>query len=179
MPNGNGFLDATWQEIVSIIASSFAMDESRKTALANNAVAKLIAAIPFQAGCREPERTALAHLATYILAASAPAKKAFTHKSQDDYDVLARLAAIAGFEGGDPVVINRGMKLLAISMISGYKRDAGSDKTKGIYNPVSSGKWNADDKIASLTSAVAAAPNVEMDQIMTPQKAAQAWWDPW
>jgi hypothetical protein len=177
MSNDKRFPEESWHEIVSIVASSFSMEEKRKTALLANPVAKLIAAIPYLAGCREPERSALAHVGTYVLGAGDPAKKVFAHKSQDDYDVLARMAAITGFEGGDPVVINRGMKLLAICMIAGYKRDAGTDMGK-VYNPVAEKRWNADEKIASLANSVAAAPNPEMDEILTSAKAANVWWDP-
>ena len=177
MANGKQFSGETWEEIVSIIASSFSMDEKRKKALEGNAVAKLIAAIPFLAGCREPERTAVAHVGTYIITAGAAAKKVFAHKSGDDYDVLARMATIAGYEGGDPVVINRGMKILAICMIGVYKRDEKTDLGK-VYNPVAAKKWNADEKIASLSAAVSAAPNPEMDTILTAEGAVNDWWDP-
>lgn len=177
MSNDKRFPDESWHEIVSIVASSFRMEEKHKAALLVNPVAKLIAAIPYLAGCREPLRSALAHVGTYVLGAGGPAKKVFAHKSQDDYDVLARMAAIASFEGGDPAVINRGMKLLAICMIAGYKRDEGTDKGK-VYNPVAEKRWNADEKIASLANAIAASQNPEMDEILTTASASNVWWDP-
>jgi hypothetical protein len=172
------FSEEIWQEIASIIASSFAMSKARADKLRTSATAKLIAAIPFLAGCREPERTALAHLATYIVASDEAAQAVFDHKPGDDYDVFARLAPIAGFEGGDPAIINRGMKLLAINLIAGYRRDLETDRSSGHYNPIRAGTWNADDKLLSLTSSIASIPCEEMDQIMTSERATNSWWDP-
>jgi hypothetical protein len=159
------FSDANWKELAGIIASSFGMDDARKAKLLAAPTPKLIAAIPFLAGCREPKRTALAHLATYILAASTAGEAAFDHNEGDNYDVLARLATIAGFEGGDPAVINRGMKKLAAIMIRGYQKDISSDREKGFYNPVLAGKWDAAAKLASLESSIGTVADEEMDAI--------------
>jgi hypothetical protein len=188
MAGKNRFTDSAWQEIASIVSSSFAMEPARAEKLKTNVTAKLIAAIPFLADCREPQRTAIAHLSTYVVASDGPGRKAFDHKAGDDYDSLARLAPIAGFEGGDPSIINRGMKLLAMIMIQGYQRDLASDKAKGLYNPINAGAWKAEEKLASLRSAVTAVPDEEMDAIVsakaTPAALAslsgnisvQTWW---
>jgi hypothetical protein len=175
MPNAKRFTDETWKEIVSVLASCFSMDGPRASRLEGNTTAELIAAIPYLAGCREPERTALAHLATYILAGTDAGSKVFDHKSEDNYDILARLAMIAGFEGGDPAIINRGMKILAKIMIEGYKRDVATDLAEGQYNPIASGDWDADEKISSLTSAIATVASPEMDAIVSSGVRA-GWW---
>jgi hypothetical protein len=169
------FPDETWEEISSIVASAFAMDSDRSKKLRSNTTAKLIASIPYLAGCRECERTAVAHLATYVVAGHAAAENVFDHNAGDNYDVLARLATIGSFEGGDPAIINRGMKMLARIMIKGYSRDVGEDMVEGKYNPVADGKWNADEKLASLSSSIAAAPDPEMDAIAV-EGLAQGWW---
>jgi hypothetical protein len=175
MANTQRFSEETWKEIVAITAASFSMDAARAAKLLGNVTAKLIAAIPFIAGCREPMRTALAHLATFIVSGSAAAEKVFDHKPEDNYDVLARLATIAHFEGGDPAIINRGMKQLAAMMIEGYRKDIASDKARGLYNPVADGKWNAEEKLASLTSSIASVPSPEMEAISV-SPLAGVWW---
>ncbi len=175
MQGNSRFPEETWKEIVSIIASTFSMDKTRADKLLTNATAKLIAAVPFLAGCREPMRTALAHLATYIVSGTPAAEKIFDHKAEDNYDVFARLATISHFEGGDPAIINRGMKHLAAMMIEGYKKDVSSDKAAGLYNPVGDGKWNAEEKLASIASSTAAVPDAEMDGIVGPMGP---WWIP-
>lgn len=174
MPAVNRFPEETWKEIVAITASAFVMDSNRAGRLQANATARLIAAIPFLAGCREPKRTALAHLATFIVAGSDAGEAAFDHKAEDNYDTMARLATIAHFEGGDPATIDKGMKLLAAMMIEGYKKDVASDKAKGLYNPVGAGAWDPDRKLASLSEAANAVRDAEMDAIAADSKAS--WW---
>jgi hypothetical protein len=170
------FPDETWNEIASIVASAFAMDEARSARLRANSTAKLIAAIPYLAGCRESERSAIAHLSTYVVAGAASAERIFDHKPGDDYDVLARLSTIGGFEGGDPAIINRGMKLLARIMIEGYRRDIDSDKAAGKYNPLGAGAWNASEKLASLGNSIAATQDEEMDAIVADLGQVNSWW---
>jgi hypothetical protein len=177
MASTKRFSDEEWKDIVSIIASSFNMDDAKKARLLAAPTPKLIAAIPYLAGCREPKRTALAHLATYLVAASEAGAATFDHNAGDNYDVLARLATGANFEGGDPAVINRGMKKLAVIMIRGYQKDLESDKAKGLYNPVLAGKWDANAKLASLESAVATAENEEMDAIVPADAGGIFWCD--
>lgn len=170
------FTDETWNRIVSIVSSAFAMDRGRAEGLLVNATAKLIAAIPFLAGCRESERTAVAHLSTYVVASYGAGRAVFDHRAEDDYDVLARLATIGGFEGGDPAIINRGMKGLAVIMIRGYQRDIDSDKAAGRYNPIGSGAWKAEEKLASLQSSIATVSDEEMDSIIGAAAAKGSWW---
>jgi hypothetical protein len=170
------FNDKAWKEIVAITASAFNMEDEKKARLAAAPTPKLIAAIPYLAGCREPKRTALAHLATYIVAASEAGQATFDHNGGDNYDVLARLQTIANFEGGDPAIINRGMKTLASIMIRGYQKDAKSDKAAGLYNPLSDGNWDAKAKLASLQSAIATTPNEEMDAIVSEGADRGSFW---
>lgn len=177
MVNVQSFSDETWNRLSGIIATAFSMDADRSEKLRKNVTARLIAALPYAASCREPERTALAHLAVYVLADSDPAREVFDHKKSDNYDVLARLAPIGWFEGGDPAVINRGMKTLAIIMIEGYKRDVASDKAKGWYNPVGDNAWDPDRMLSALRSSVAEGGQSDIDDII--QKALyDGWWAP-
>lgn len=178
MADTRRFPDSEWNEIVSIIASAFNFDGSKKSKLAAAPTPKLIAALPYLAGCREPRRTALAHLATYIVAESQAGRASFDHKAGDNYDVLARLSTIANFEGGDPVVLNRGMKRLATVMIRGYQKDLDSDKSKGLYNPILAGGWNGDEKLKNLDSAIASTKDDEMDAISPAVPVAGAFWGP-
>jgi hypothetical protein len=171
------FPEQTWREIASIIAASFAMDADRSERLLGNATAKLIAAIPFLAGCREPGRSAIAHLATFVVAGNEPGAAAFDHRPGDDYDFLARLGTIAHFEGGEPALIDRGMKLLAAMMIEGYSRDLESDRQKGLYNPLAEGIWDAQSGLAALRKSIGATDCAEMDAIAAPEGGKGAvWW---
>lgn len=176
MASTKRFSDEEWKDIVSIIASSFNIDDAKKARLLASPTPKLIAAIPYLAGCREPKRTALAHLATYLIAASEAGAAIFDHNAGDNYDVLARLATIGSFEGGTPAIINRGMKELAVIMIRGYQRDLESDKAKGLYNPILVDSWDADAKLSSLKSAIAATEDEEMDALLRVASGEQIFW---
>jgi hypothetical protein len=50
------------------VAEAYSMGPAGRERLRSNATARLVAAIPYVAGCDEPERTALAHLGTFVLA---------------------------------------------------------------------------------------------------------------
>jgi hypothetical protein len=177
MKNTSHFSDELWLDLVGQISSAFSMKKAEAGRLAKNRVAKLIAALPYLAGSGNPRRSALSHLATFLLAKSEECRKDFDHCPEDDRDVLARLATGAHFEGGDAAIIGRGMKILAIVMIAGYLRDLGKDDQTGAYNPVGSRKWDAEARLAILRSEVAALRSKEMDAILPVDEAVRSWWD--
>jgi hypothetical protein len=174
--NNSSFDKDMWKKLVGTTAKAFSMDPARESKLASNKAAELIAALPFLAGSREPERTALAHLASFVLASSEPARYIFDHKKEDDFDPMARLAVVSHFEGGDSAVINRGMKLLAMMVIKGYDRDREKDTKAKAYNPLVAGAWNPEQKLASLKAEVGATPNAAMDGIIDVESALRSPW---
>jgi hypothetical protein len=172
---GNSFDERRWAELAAQIADTFRMRAPEAAALKANQTARLIAAIPFAAGCAEPERTALSHLATYLLAGSPSCRRVFDHKAADDRDALARLAPIADFQGGDKEVIDRGMRLLAIIMVSGYRHDLEKDSKSGEYNPLLAKTWEADQTVAALSKGIdekAALPY----GFLTKEESVRAFW---
>lgn len=135
------FDDKIWQDLAKRVADAFQMSADKAARLGANKTARLIAAIPYVAGCDHPDRTALAHLSTFILASSESCRRIFDHRLSDDASPTARLAPIADFQGGDKKVIAQGMDILAAIMVNGYKKDIEKDKKSGEYNPVLSGAW--------------------------------------
>ncbi len=177
MPTAS-FTAATWKELVSVIASGFALTPERASKLESNVTAKLIGALPYLAACREPERCAIAHLSSFVIGgAYGSARSKFDHKPSDDYDVQARLATLGGFEGGDPAILARGMKLLALVLIAGYKRDVEADAAAGRYNPVGKGVWDADAMTKRLAAEIDAVSAPEMDAILDARSALGNFWD--
>lgn len=130
-----------WNYLVEEISKVFRFSEDEKQYFENSYTAKLIATIPFEAGCIEPERTAIAHLCVYV-AELRGFQKYYAHLPSDDDDVFNRLARISTFEGGNKEIINHGMNILALIMIEGYKKSMEKDKLNNVYNPFVSGKWN-------------------------------------
>lgn len=100
-----------------------------------------IATIPFVAGCRKPERTAIAHLVIYE-AEIKGFQKYYSHLPSDDDDIFNRLGFISTFEGGNPAIIEHGLNILAYIMVEGYNRSKEKDVQNNIYNPIANGKWN-------------------------------------
>lgn len=109
--------------------------------LKTSPVAKIIATIPFEAKCIEPERTAIAHLCLYT-AEKKGFQKYCSHQRTDDSNIYKRLDFISTFEGGNKEIINHGMNLLALIMLEGYRKSKQKDKKSNTYNPLNSGAWN-------------------------------------
>lgn len=145
---------STWPSIVDAVGHAFRMDETERTWLAEKPVARLIASIPFVAGCDNPARTAVTHLGTYILSGR-ETKPFFNAAELDDVDVFARLRPIMTFQGGDQLLIDAGMALLGLNMLEDYRDDIQIDAALGKYNPIASGAMAFDDLRARLSSYVA------------------------
>ena len=64
------FNDRIWNRLLDMAKEVFSIDEEKTANLRVNPVFKLIGALPFLAGCDEPERTALSHMSIFLLAAS-------------------------------------------------------------------------------------------------------------
>ncbi len=130
-----------WDYIALETAKVFELDKKKTEQLYNSNTAKIIAKIPFAARCKEPERTAIAHLILYE-AEIKGFQKYCAHLPSDDEDIFNRLAFISTFEDGNPAIIEHGMNMLAYIMIEGYNRSKEKDLQNGIYNPIASGKWD-------------------------------------
>ena len=164
-----------WPEIAEAVGHSFRMDEEERARFRDKPVARLIAAIPFLAGCDQPARTAVAHIGTYILSVR-DTKPFFNADPTDDGDILARLRLIMNFRGGDAAIIDRGMALLALTMIVDYKRDIQIDAAMGKYNPVASGSFDYDIMQADLVRRIEATNCPAMDEIYDSDIDIEARW---
>lgn len=175
MANG-GFDDQNWENLSRKTSKAFKMWPLSARKLKANRTARLIAALPFLAGCEHPERTALSHLATFVLASSKPCRKVFDHDASDNASPTARLAPIADFQGGDKAVIEEGMARLAMIMANGYKKDLEKDKKSGEYNPILAGAWKHESMISSFNSAAPSAAKEKLDAAMPLGEVLRAYW---
>lgn len=130
-----------WDYFVSEIQKVYRLTDEEITQLSNSTTAKIIAAIPFIAGCYRPEITAIAHLSLYINEIKG-FQKYYACNPLDDVDLFERLEPISHFRGGDKKIIESGMNTLAYIMIEGYHKSEKFDAENGNYNPFLSGKWN-------------------------------------
>ena len=120
------------------------MNAEETEAFKNKEIAQLIAAIPFLAKCDNPERTALNHLASYVLSIRVATKPYYNCVKNDHSgkDITKRLETISHFTGGDKAILDKGMNIITLNMIADYERDQEEDKISGKYNPVSDGILN-------------------------------------
>lgn len=135
----NNFVE--WDYLATETAKVFNLSKKEADILYSSNTAKIIAKIPFAAGCKEPNRTAIAHLCIYE-AEIRGFQKYYAHLPSDDDDIFNRLAFISNFNGGNQAIIEHGMYILAYIMVEGYKRSKEKDLKDGIYNPISNGKWD-------------------------------------
>lgn len=175
-PGGARFTVEKWSKLVDHLAVSFNMESGMRRRIAENGTARLIGALPFLAGCEQPWKTAVTHVAIYYLALHEGTKEFFLHRPEDDAEIEMRLRPIMRFSGGDPAVIKRGMNLLKLQMVAGYLRDVEKDMERTRYNPVAAGVWHAGELIDQLRAAVQAQPHQEMDAILDVEEAIRSYW---
>ncbi len=123
--------------------SVFNLSDSDTDRLYGNKTARIIASIPFAAGCKDAERTAILHLCAYI-AEIRGFQKFCAHLPSDDKSLYERLNMISHFKDGDREVIEHGMDMLALIMLRGYRASQKFDVENGIYNPLNVGAWDYD-----------------------------------
>ncbi len=177
LPKEAAFTDRMWNDLVDRTAGLFHFDDPRKEKMANHQVMKLVGALPFLAGCRNPYRIALSHLATYVMAASEGGKDLFLHSFADNSDLFSRLERISHFDGGDPAVIQRGMNLLALAMLEDHRKDSLEDRQNRKYNPLNAGAWDYEKMAGELKKAIASVDCPGMEQILSSGPGPDGYWD--
>ena len=164
-----------WEVIGNAVADAFRMNEEERNRFLAKPLARLIAAIPFLAGCEDPERTAISHLGTYLL--SVRIKGFANSKASDNEYLLKRLELINNHIGGDKEIIRRGMDLIALSMLSDYHRDIEEDRKLGKYNPVDYGAFNFAEERERLITEIEDIDCPDMERIMTIAQSTEQYWD--
>ena len=164
-----------WENIAVSVADAFRMNKEDREWLQNKDLAKLIAAIPYLAGCEDPGRTAITHLGAYLL--SIRIKTVANCQPTDDIDLFRRLEMINNFIGGDQAIIQKGMSLIALNMIADYARDIEEDRLFGKYNPVDSGAFDYEYEKKRLGTIIKSVQCREMDEIMSLDVAIESYWE--
>ena len=170
----SGTNDFQWDQIVDMVAGAFRFTKEETERFRSREIPKLIAAIPFLAGCKDPLRTAISHLGTYILSVRLP-EVAETKPSDDEY-LFRRLETINHFIGGDNEIIQRGMNLIALCMIYDYERDIEEDRQLNKYNPISSGSLDFEEQKCDLIRQIESVPCDAMDIILPWRRTQRRFW---
>ena len=169
--------EAKWNEVTEQIGATFRLSDCELEKLRDNAVAKLVAAIPYNAECNHQDRTALAHLGIYMMAKDPACKEQFGHTAEDNTDLLRRLTTANAFDGGDQEIIDRGLNMLALIQLEDHYHDQDEDKDAQKYNPVLAGAWDYEATKTGLVEKITAVPCEEMDYTMRLDQV-RGWWDP-
>ncbi|MBU0926392.1 MAG: hypothetical protein KKA67_01455 [Spirochaetes bacterium] len=169
-------IDSLWERLAGVSIEALRMSDAEAARFRSNRVAKLVGLLPFLAGCDDAERTALAHLAVFAIAGRGEARRVFDHSPADDAEPLARLRTIADFKGGQRAVIDRGMAMLGLCMVSGYRRDAEPDRILGAYNPVNADTGKAAGAESAFRKTIAGTQPTEVDAILSVDEAATGFW---
>ena len=169
------FTEEYWSSISELVSDAHRLSARELEQLRQNPVARLIAAIPVLAGCDDADRVAVQHVSTYITAGKA--SEIFDHRKEDDQLIQHRLERISHFPNGDKRIIERGMNLLALCMISGYEGDITEDRRRGVYNPVGAQVWDAQAEKTRLIKAIDATHAPEMDGIFGVEEALRGEWN--
>ncbi|MDR1326450.1 MAG: hypothetical protein LBK00_10485 [Treponema sp.] len=163
-----------WNLLCKSVAETFRFTSQESTAFANNRTARLVAAIPFAAGCEEAERTALAHLAVYMTELRG-GRLIGDHTPADNASPFTRLRLLSSFKGGNPDIIRHGMSQLALLMLAGYERSREDDLRRSVYNPLNDGAWDAEAMRLTLSKELQACPCAVLDDILPDVYEDQLW----
>lgn len=165
-----------WSRISSRIRAVFNFGIEKSEWLMSCRIAKFIAAIPFLAGCEKAEETAFSNLSIYILSTNESSKDIYFHKPSDNSDIYSRLKPISHFNGGDEKTIQCCLDLIALNMISNYKKDAEYDRTIGKYNPVADGSWNYYSISSKLIKSINKKITAGITELYTIEEASKGYW---
>lgn len=169
------FTDAIWNNLIEKTGLVFSFSSEYVAVISGNYVLKLVAAIPYLANCDEPERYALAHMGTFILAGHEATRSAFAHNFKDSVDLKRRLETISYFSSGDERIIKWGMNLLTIAMINDHMNDAKDDLAEGKMNPVNAGHWDADTLIMKLKEDLSEISHNQLETLMIGVEEQTFW----
>ena len=161
----------TVDKIIEKVAETFGFDEEKIGYLKSHEVSRLITALPFLAESQNPERYGMANFAAFLAAAHG-AGEFVLPKPTDNENPLERLKVFENIDGGNREIIRKGIHLLAIRMINGYRHDIEKDRNKEKYNPVGAGDMDAETVIRELREIADSIECPEMDEIMTSSQAA-------
>ena len=165
-----------WKNVLSRVGAVLNFGIEKKEQVSNSKMAKLIAAVPFIAGCNKATETSFSHLLIYLMSLDESAKDIYFHKEENDSDIYSRLSPIINFSGGNTDIIHCSMDLVALCMLSNYNNDAEEDKAIGKYNPINAGKWDYETMSAKLIQNIETTITTSISDIYTVEDSLSGYW---
>jgi len=165
-----------WQTVSSRARAILNFGITQTEWLQRSRMARFIAAIPFLARCGKTTETSFSHLLIYLASLDRSVKEIFFHKPEDDGDLFARLTPILGFKGGNEATLHCCRDLLALCMVSNYKRDMETDRSVGKHNPLNAGSWDAESLTRQLSDSITKNITPEIAEFYTLEEALRGYW---
>lgn len=159
----------TWLRIVEQAAHGLKLTEKERKWLVGSPVAKYVAAIPYAASCRNPDRMALMLLALFVVEIRGGSP--FDARPSDMNGSLERIEPY--FEplyasGGDPQIIDKGKYLLGMKTLSHWIEEPDAHPSSTDFVPL---RYKLKVKIEELP------PNELLDGILTVDDGMiNTWW---
>jgi len=166
-----------WDKISSRVRAVLNYGITKTAWLQKSRMARLVASVPFLAGCEKAEETSFTNLTIYLMSLDESVRDIYFHKPDDDEDIYRRLFPISHFVGGDIRIIQCCLDLMALSMVSNYQKDVESDTALGKYNPVAEGKWNFQAISGKLVEAIKQTITPEISAIFSVDDALPGLWE--
>lgn len=133
---GDGPLgDEDYEAILRVAAPSVRLTMGELERLRRSKVARLLAAVPYRAGCENPDLIAVLHVSMYV--AGMRSREFFAHR--DNQSLGDRIGMGLHYPDGDAEVIDAAMAILESVSLNDHKKDADADRRRGYPNPLNMG----------------------------------------
>ena len=163
-----------WNNLVNIVSSAFHLTEKERIALYKSRIARLIAAIPYLAGCEDVERTAISHLGIYMF--TIRTRNFFCTGTEEIKGLFKRMRMINNYLGGKTTLLERGMNLILLNILAEYEHDLSETWNPKKQDPMIAGIWYLKEEKDDLIKRIKAVNAPYMDEIITIEQAMIEWW---
>jgi len=168
------FPESAWVEIVenTVISSNLSGIEEQK--IRKNPVARLLAALPYYAGCKNPDQLAALKLGMYVAGMRNPAM--FAHR--ENQTVRERIEPGVLCPSGDPEIIEIATSFLELISLNDHIHDFEEDMKTGHPNPIGTNMLfhyaRRDQLVYEIENVYNQDVVQRMMQVVNPM---MAWWD--
>jgi hypothetical protein len=121
-----------WETIVTNVVVSCNLNETEQALVCNAPVAKLLAALPYYVGCKNPDQLAVLKVGMYVAGLRNPAL--YAHR--DNQTVRERIEPGTMCPSGDPEVVEIVTSFLELISLNDHINDFEDDMRTGHPNPV-------------------------------------------
>lgn len=128
------FEDNQWSALQEDIIVSTRLECSELEILKKSPVARILAAIPYLAGCKNPDQIAVLEVSLYI--AAMRNEKLFSHRANQTIKERIYSGFLQPLQTGDPDVVEFGFTLLELISLNDHYHDLPSDILTGHANPL-------------------------------------------